>query len=389
MNMGIFTPIYMKKNQKGKRNTRAIEKIRAMTDIGKLTEAFRAAPDSWIRREAANRLIDLKVPEALLAEIAERTDSDGIADRALNGVSDAALLERIARAGKHQSIRRSAARSIEDQAALERLASSDTDAFVRSIAIWRLENQTVLAGIALDARTDASLRSTATGRISDVNALRRIVLSDADAAVREQAAKSPHLDDPGTLALVAKQDRDPKVRKAAVANANLKDPAVLAEIALGSDDRSVRAAAVRGGRIADSELLKKIALDKGDDSPRVFAVDQLEDIATLQMIAGESDTLDPRPRWLAAIKLSRAEPALAVAPLVRLMVLDKDAHWGGDFCLCDLRREAVHFLKDRYKETRDEAIAGLPDGMYGWIEPGDACMPLDEKIHFDLARGRK
>ena len=94
MNMGIFTPIYMKKNQKGKRNTRAIEKIRAMTDIGKLTEAFRAAPDSWIRREAANRLIDLKVPEALLAEIAARTDTDGIADRALNGVSDAALLER-------------------------------------------------------------------------------------------------------------------------------------------------------------------------------------------------------------------------------------------------------------------------------------------------------
>ena len=386
--MGIFTPIYMKKNLNGNRAAKAEKAVRGMSDVDGLTGIFRNAPDSWIRRVAARRLIDLKAPQALLAEIAEKVEAEGLADAALAGVTDAALLERIAMSGRHRSTRRKAVQSIGDQAALARLARSAGDPEVRTKAVWRLEDPEALRDIALNEK-DAFLRLGATQNIRDVNTLTRIALADPDADVRRAAAGSESMTDPVTLAVLAKKDANVKVRLTAVKNKNLTDPAVLAGIALGDDEHIVRSAAVIGGRIADPEVLKEIALDKGDDSPRVFAVDQLEDIATLQMIAGERDTLDPRPRWLAAIKLSRAEPALAVAPLVRLMVLDKDAHWGGDFCLCDLRREAVHFLKDRYKETRDEAIAGLPDGMYGWIEPGDACMPLDEKIHFDLARGRK
>lgn len=385
--MGIFTPIYMKKNLNGNQAAKAEKAVRGMSDVDRLADVFRNAPDSWIRRVAARRLIDLKAPQALLAEITEKVEAEGLADDALAGVTDAALLERIAMSGRHRSTRQKAVQSIGDQAALARLARGAGDPEVRTKAVWRLEEPEALQDIARNEK-DAFLRLGATQNIRDVNTLTRIALADPDADVRRAAAGSESMTDPVTLALLAKKDANVKVRLAAVKNKNLTDPAVLAGIALGDDEHIVRSAAVIGGRIADPEVLKKIALDKGPKSPRLFAIDRLDDEATLRQIADEADPGDPRPRWLAAVKLSRTNPEIAVAPLVRLMALDKDAHRDGDFCLKDLRREAVRFLEARYRQTRDAAIAELPDGMYGWIEPGDACMPIDEKIHFDLARGR-
>ena len=359
--MGLFTPVYMKKGLHGRREEKAASRIESMTDTGRLTRIFREAPEERMRAEAALRLTELKVPETLLAEIAERSEREGIAERALNGITDDALLERIAESGTLQRTRQRAVRFVRDQAALERLA--------RGVG-------------------DQEIRETAVRKLKDPAAVQDIALHDADNRIRYSAAL--RLSDGGTLGRIALSDPDPEVRAVAARNENLTDPAVLAEIAMNDSSYVVRCAAVKGGRITDPDTLKSLALDRGPSSPREEVIGMLDDVAALEEIAGESAPASPVPRWLASLRLSEIDPDLAVAPLVRLMELDRNEHWNaGDFHLWELRLKGARFLESRYRETRDTRIAGLPDGMYGWIDPAGGCLPDDEMIHFDLARGRK
>ena len=358
--MGLFTPVYMKKGLRGRGEEKAVSKIESMTDQGKLTRIFREAPEKRMREEAAWRLTGLKAPEALLAEIAERSDQEYIAKRAVDDITDDALLERIAESGSLESIRERAARYVSDQAALERLARGAGDQKVRETAVGKLENPDVLQDIALH---------------------------DADSGIRHAAVIQ--VTDAGTLGRIALSDPDPEVRASAARNENLTDPAVLAEVALHDSSSLVRYAAVKGGKLTDPDTLKSIALDRGPNSPREEAIQMLDDVPALEEIARESDTANPMPRWLAALRLSEIAPDLAVAPLVHMMELDRNKRWNaGEFRLRVLRIKGARFLESRYRETKDPVIAGLPDGMYGWVDPAGGCLPDDEMIHFDLARGR-
>ena len=371
--MGLFTPIYMKKNLSSAKWNKAYAVVRAMTDAERLTEIALKAPDEGIRKAAAEALND---PDAL-ARVAIEDDSDR------NRVGEAAI-KRLIGLGDRDALTRAAMESregwravdvIDDEAQLAEIARKAKSGLARADAVGKVKDPAVLIAAASD--TDAHVRRCAVARTDDVETLARAALEDADKEVRAAAAKNPALNDSAALAKVALGDGERAVREAAVENPGMTDQAALEKIALEDEWTSVRESAIR--KLDGVPALERIANFKGKP----------ETVSVLSLATGKTYQAEAhRTCWTAALRLSEVAPDRAVEPLVKLMKMDRDST--DDFykrCMTD----GAAFLEKHYRETADaavrESIAGLENGRYGdYRSDSNSCSHTDGLAHFDLER---
>ena len=368
--MRLFTPFYMNDwNFQDPRRNRDIEKVKGVSNQRKLARIATRAPDDGYRTEAAAKL------------------------------DDAALLERIALGDRRKFVRASAVKRLAVLGAEEALARialrgdgprdfSDT----AGEAANAMSDKERLAEIARSAPL-ADARRYAVAKLDDPEAL-RAAASDENEHVRAAALR--RIDDPSVLARAALSGKGYSVdRMAAIRNPHLKDPSVLAEIAIHAEEPLMMKSAIEGGRITDPEALKRVALESASPWIRADAISQIEDVGMLSQIASAECTAPDMypspmgfsrnvPAWAAALRLSRIAPELAVEPLVKLMLKDRDVDLDKDW-----RQEAIRFLIDRYTQSASgdirDRIRALPNGMYGYSS-GEDCSHCDSFVHFDLPR---
>lgn len=440
--MGLFTPIYMKSGLSIKQKQKALEKLKAIADPGKLAAVVREAPDEDIRaaavanvgdaellvglalngpsqrvrRLAANRLCHLHDDDALvrvitgtrdediqlnvicvrgdaaLARVAEGCENDRIREKAVERIRDQAALERLAKASPVAEVRRSAAKRAENQALLAQIALGDADANVRSEAAGRLTDSSLLAKIAT-TDADAKVRKSAVNNthMTDPAALAKIALEDPESWIRWQALNSRYMSDSAVLAKIAASDPEAKLRKEALKNKHMDDSAVLAKVAVSDEAAEVRELALRNQRLTDAAALAKAALEDPVDTNRYRALcnPNLSDADVFDRAANDATAGYPI-RWAAATRLAAVDPDRAVKPLVELLKDPKsqEVDWYKE--TADLCRNAIAFLELRYKATPDRAvkstIASIPNGKYGWEQEGSCYMHWDETAHFDIPR---
>jgi hypothetical protein len=130
--------------------------------------------------------------------------------------------------------------------------------------------------------SDARVRRSAIGRVTDAGALASIVRNDSDASAREQAI--------ARLATLAEQGDEHVAPGAVSALASLGRQRELANIARASTQESVRRAAVE--HVDDPRALGSVARHAQDASTRLLALERLNDPAELEAVAARGEHPD-------------------------------------------------------------------------------------------------
>jgi len=215
MNMGLFTPIYMKPDLSLKQERKALEKVAGIADPDKLFRIAMSAPMT------------------------------AVGTKAVQGLEDAGMLRRVAWEAGDLSVRRAAVEKLTDAEALVSLAGSEPQLFDQ--CLWRLKalgDRQALAQLFIEYEVGDEGRS--------INAV--------DREYRRAVEKLKGLGDQEVVEAVARRARKARIRAGAAGL--LERPAALAEIAKKDRDAGVRRAAVGNPRFADAEVLAGIA---GDD----------------------------------------------------------------------------------------------------------------------------
>ncbi len=353
--MGLFTPVYLKKNLDldPRRKQKALDRVKAIRDPEKLAAVIREASCTAVRVQAVRNLEDTGILTGIALDESERKrEVREAAVRRLEQLGDGDALTKIAMETEDGGIGKQAAGAVEDGEKLIRICREAGMGPVRAAAVERIHDGETL----------------------------KTAASDPYWGVREAALAK--MSDPGILAHAALTDPDSSARGTAVRNPNLTDPEVLAEVAMNDCEPIVAESAVDGGKLTDPALLAKIALESRNVMARKAAVNRIDDPRVLAEVAGRMDGETHTVCWLAAVRLSRLDPGQAVAPLVRLMAADREKFiWKKEL------KEAVAFLKDQFLHSEDpeirSAVKSLPSGWYGHND-NERCMHGDSSAHFDL-----
>ena len=234
MDMGLFTPIYMKPDLNLKRQRKALEKVATIAD-----------PDE-------------------LCRIALNAPVPAVGAKAVQGLEDAGKLRRVAWEAGDLSVRRAAVEKLTDVGALVSLAGSEPQLFDH--CLWRLKalgDRQGLAQLFIDHEVKEEGQS--------INAI--------DREYRRAVEKLKDLGDQEVVEAVARRARKAEIRAGAVAL--LERPTALAEIAKKDRDAFVRQAAVTNPRFSDVEVLAGIAQgdSPGTDTLRWSAALRLTELA--------------------------------------------------------------------------------------------------------------
>ena len=239
--MGLFKPAW--KNSNREKALKAIEKL---TDQTKLERAALTAPDQFVRKEAAKKVINPNV----LVQIVQNDHFDMVVDAALEQLSDAKSLAILVISGRSGRVQSAALKKITDQELLRDIViilSADPEKIsdpcgIRAEALEKITDQNALAQIARTAMHDrvkfeaackltdnalaqgiflsltrsesVQLRFDAAEKLSDEKAEQRvyfdILTNRSKSDGKERALK--RLSDQTLLAEAAKILADPKVR---------------------------------------------------------------------------------------------------------------------------------------------------------------------------------
>ena len=438
--MGLFKPIYMKRNLNDAQKKKACDKVKSLTDKYTLADIYRRAPVEDVRYWAARQLIDMKashqmleeiyrtapqaqirdyaawqltqmnVPTALLEDIALRCKDSFARQKAIEALNDpdalvrvvldeknseyvvsSAALDRLVALGNEKALMQvsmgkdghhKTVAAIGDEAMLIEIARRSKSGYARAAAVRKLKDPDTL--IAALSDENGMVRAAALERIDNPETLNAAAF-DPDQSVRKAVVQ--RIRDCGTLARVIREDTEWAVREEAVKNPAMNDPEVLAKAALEDDHWGVRLEVIKKPELTDQAVLAKIVLNDDSDHVRGEAIRKLNDVPALLKATERADGNWDSSSWKAALKLSEIAPDEAIAPMVRLMQRDRGSMNSNSK---DAMIRAADFLEKRYKEkgrpTDRKLIATLPDGWYGVHERHTECTHGDEIAHFDLRR---
>ena len=257
------------------------------------------AEGSWMTSFPGS--IDSSTPELIGAEVAGEHLLTSLLQ---SSVFNAADLIELARSPIPE-LRISAAANLSDQNELAKLAADDNVSLVRQAAVRRITDQNVLAKIAAGDK-DTEVRKVAleclsfakkadVENLADQGQLARIATEDPNASLRQSATRK--LTDQAVLAKVASDDRDWHVRLAAVEG--ITDQAVLARITNRDSSAQVRWAA--SDKLTDQSVLAKVVVEDLDLLVRLHVVQKLTDRTVLSKVAVED--VDKRVRDAAVKRL--------------------------------------------------------------------------------------
>lgn len=182
--MGLFTPIWMKKELNAKQEEKAYAKIRNM-DEESLAAVVKTAPNANIRGYAVKRIKD----QQTLAWVAQNSSPYSIRLYAVQKLEDEPLLARIALNDDNESVRSAALEKVTDQKLLGAIAKKVKYTLRHHHnALDRIKDDAVLEDVALHS-SDNITAFCAVERIEDRDALCRIYDTSHDETVRATAVE--------------------------------------------------------------------------------------------------------------------------------------------------------------------------------------------------------
>lgn len=230
--MGLFTPIWMKKELNAKQEEKAYAKIRNM-DEESLAAVVKTAPNANICGCAVKRIKD----QQTLAWVAQNSSP--------------------------YSIRLYAVQKLEDEPLLARIALNDDNESVRSAALEKVTDQKLLGAIAKKVKYTLRHHHNALDRIKDDAVLEDVALHNPDNFSARCAVSS--MEDKDALYRVYESAKSVSVRGEAVERLIARHCGidVLYRIYEGEKEMSIRAKAVKGMVLqhCDTDLLCEIARD--------------------------------------------------------------------------------------------------------------------------------
>jgi len=218
------------------------------------------------------------------------------------------------------------------------------------------------------ADTDEGVRHAAADALRDlpevlvgedgVRALLLAVASGRDQRVRAAGAEMLGLLTEGARELYAHGLHDGESHLRVQAILGLTALRAVSDVAEGADDpaREVRVAVAEGlGRLGGAEALEQLIIDH-DPVVRMAALDAAAELGVPEPLAGRVVTAISHASWQvrkrAATTLGRADPEVAINPLIRAL---RDR-------IVDVRRAAVQSL-ERWASDRPEVVTALTEAL--------------------------